>query len=134
MKNFRLACILPSLVFSVSALHAEPILKPQTQGGVNFVSGGIGSEERTELKAMRSNYNLSLLFSKRGGEYLSDVKVRITDANSRAVLETVATGPQLFVKLPSGPYSVNAEFDGKRFDKKVSVSDKQQPAVSFVWP
>lgn len=67
MKNFRLACVLSSLVFSLSALHAEPILKPQTQGGVSFVSGGIGSEERAELKAMRSNYNLSLLFLSEAG-------------------------------------------------------------------
>jgi hypothetical protein len=135
MKNLHLVLILPCILFSLPTLAQEPAIQPQTQGEVTFVSGGVGIQELAELQAMRADYNLSLLFSERNGDYLSDVKVRITDTRGNTFLETVSNGPKLFVKLPSGRYTVIAELDGKRFDKTVTVStNNHQPAVSFVWP
>lgn len=134
MKNLHLALVIPFFLGSLSSVAAEPTLKPQTQGSVTFVSGGIGSSERAELKAMRSGYNLSLQFSQRNGEFLSDVKVRITDSSDKVWLDVVSDGPQLFANLPPGSYSIAAEFGGKRFDKKLTVSNSQQPTTAFVWP
>lgn len=129
----HLAFILPFVLFSLTALADESTIQPQTQGDVSFVSGGVGFDERAELQAIRSNYNLSLLFSEQGGDYLSDVKVRITDSSGNTFLETVSNGPKLFVRLNPGHYIVTAEH-GQTFRKMVTVGNNQQPALSFVWP
>ncbi len=133
MKPLHLALILPLVLFGLPALAEESAIQPQTQGDVSFVSGGVGFEERAELQAIRANYNLSLLFSEQGGDYLSDVKVRITDSSGNTFLETVSDGPKLFVRLRPGRYIVTAEH-GRAFHKTVTVGNNQQPALSFVWP
>lgn len=108
-------------------------MQPHSQGNVTFITGGVGIDEREALDATHANYNLSLLFSESSGDYLSDVKVRITDSSNNVVLETVADGPKLFAKLPSGLYTVTAEAKGKAQQKTVTVTNNHQPAVSFVW-
>ena len=133
MKRHYLMRILPCILFSFSAFADELAIQPQSQGDVTFVSGGVSGEERALLDATRADYNLSLLFSESSGEYLSDVKVHITDLSGNTVLDAVADGPKLFAKLPSGRYTVNAEVDGKTLSKTVAVKDNHQPAVSFVW-
>ena len=131
MKSLRLALILTCILFSISTFAEQSVLQPQTQGEVTFVSAGVGIEERNELDATRANYNLSLLFSVRGsGEYLSDVKISITDLSGKNFLETVSNGPKLFAKLPTGRYIVNVEQDAKVLHKTVSVGGKQT-ALSF---
>ena len=134
MKPLHLALILPCVLLSLSAFAEESMIQPQTQGEVAFVTGGVGFEERSELQAIRSDYNLSLLFSERDGDYLSDVKIRITDLNGNTLLETVSEGPKMFVRLRPGRYTVTAELNGKTFQKTVTVGTHQQPALSFVWP
>jgi len=100
MKKLYLALILPCVLFSFPVLAEQSGIQPQTQGEVTFVSGGVGGEEQNALQAMKADYNLNLLFSVQGtGEYLSDVKVTITDTSGNVFLETVADGPKLFAKI-----------------------------------
>ena len=111
------------------------MIKPQTQGEVSFVSGGVGGDERSAMQAIRADYNLSLLFSVQGsGEYLSDVKVSITDAKGNTLLETVSDGPMLLASLKPGHYNVSAELDGQVAHKKAMVGNKQRTSLSFIWP
>lgn len=134
MKKLRLAFTLTCILFSFQAF-AEPILKPQTQGDVTFISGGVGADERNELQAIRADYNLSLLFSVQGtGEYLSEVKVSITDSKGNTFLETVSDGPMLLAKLKPGRYNVTAELEGQIAQKKANVIGNKRTSLSFIWP
>ncbi len=134
MKTLYLALILPSLLFSLTLLAEESAIQPQTQGEVTFVTGGVGIDERNALDASRSNYNLSLLFSVQGtGNYLSDVKIRITDLKGNVFLETVSDGPKLFAKLPPGRYIVIADLNGETYHKTVSIRGKQNTSLYFSW-
>lgn len=133
MKRHYLLLLLPCVLLSNPTFADESAMQPHSQGDVTFISGGVGIDERKALDATRANYNLSLLFSESSGDYLSDVKVRITDSGNNVVLETVADGPKLFAKLPSGRYTVTAEAKEKAQQKTVTVKNNQQPAVSFVW-
>lgn len=117
-----------------SASAEEPVLTPKTQGEVRFVSGGVGYDEQQAMQAMRADYNLSLLFSVRGGEYLSNVDVRVTDLSGNTLLKTVSDGPKLFAKLKPGRYVVTVERDGQTLRRTVTVGGRQGAAVSFVWP
>jgi hypothetical protein len=133
MKKLPLVLILSCTLFNLPAFADDSAIQPQSQGDVTFISGGVGIAEREALDATRANYNLSLLFSESNGDYLSDVQVRITDLSGNTLLETVANGPKLFAKLPSGRYIVTAETNGQAFHKTVTVKNNRQPAVSFVW-
>ena len=134
MKRLHLVLVLPCVLFGLPALADPPALKPQTQGGVSFVSGGVGGDEQAAMQAVRGEYNLSLLFSVQGGEYLSDVDVRITDARGNTYLETRSDGPKLFAKLKPGRYVVSVEQNGQAMRKTVTVGGGQGASLSFAWP
>lgn len=126
---------LPWLMLSFLVFAEETSLKPQTQGEVSFVSGGVGGDERDAMRAMRKDYNLSLLFSLEGsGEYLSDVRVSINDARGKNLLETVADGPMFFAKLDPGRYVIKVEQNGHAIKKNISIDDEQSVFLSFNWP
>jgi hypothetical protein len=96
-------------------------------------AAGLDSMNGLDYKPCVLTTNLSLLFSEQGGDYLSDMKVRITDLSGNTFLETVSDGPKLFVRLKLGRYIVTAGLDRKTFHKTVTVRNNQQPALSFVW-
>jgi hypothetical protein len=134
MNKMKLVQILPWILYSLSAVADSSMLKQQSQGEVAFISGGIGGEERDGLKALRSDYNLNLLFSMQGtGEYLSDVIVNINDTSGQTVLDTVSNGPILFAKLKPGRYRISADHEGRVIKKTVMVDGKPRAPLSFSW-
>lgn len=134
MKRLQLSLVLSCILFSFQ-VAADSVLKPQTQGEVTFVSGGVGGDERNAMQALRADYNLSLLFSVQGsGEYLSEVKVSITDKNGNTFLDTVSDGPMLLASLKPGHYTVTAEVDGQVAHKKATVVGNKRTSLSFIWP
>lgn len=135
MKRLHHTLILPCFLFSLSAFADEYPLKPQTQGDVTFVSGGIGESERNAMQAIRGDYNLNLLFAAKGsGEFAADINVRITDAKDNTLVETLTDGPYLFVRLKPGNYIVTAEKDGKVLRQKAKVGNTRATSLSFYWP
>lgn len=134
MKRLQLSLVLSCILFSFQAV-ADSLIKPQTQGDVTFVSGGVGGDERNAMQALRADYNLSLLFSVQGsGEYLSEVKVSITDKNGNTFLDTVSDGPMLLASLKPGHYTVTAEVDGQVAHKKATIVANKRTSLSFIWP
>jgi hypothetical protein len=113
---------------------AEQELKPQTQGGVTFVSGGIGIEERQALKKLEGDYNLRLLFAARGSrEYIADVKVTIRNTEGVTLLEAVADGPRFLARLVPGTYRVIADNEGKEISRSISIPPNQAISETFTW-
>lgn len=134
MKTFNLILILTYILLNFPSFAEESPIKPQKQGEVTFISGGVGSDEQAAIQAVRGDYNLNLLFSAKGtGEYLSDAKVNIADSTGNPVLDTVAEGPMLLAKLKPGNYTVTAELDGKVSHKKAKIGNKGRSALSFIW-
>jgi hypothetical protein len=124
---------LAALLFAGTA-SAEQELKPQTEGGVSYVSGGIGLEERQALKKVEGDYNLRLLFAARGSrEYLADVKVTIRSADGETLLEAVADGPRFLVRLAPGSYRVIAANEGKEIARSVSIPPNRAVSETFTW-
>lgn len=117
------------------AAFAQDGLPPvRTFGSVSYLTGGIGLDESTAIKAAEKDFALSLLFAQsKRGEYLSGVKVSIKDKAGKAVLETVAEGPMLLARLPAGVYKVSAEHQGTVLAKTVRVESKGVARAAFVW-
>lgn len=135
MKKLHFALILPCFLFSLSIQADQYPLKPETQGDITFVSGGIGETERTAMQDMKADYNLNLLFAYKGtGEFISDVNVQIADRKGNALVETLAVGPYLFARLKPGNYIVTAEKEGKQIRRKATVTGRKTTSLSFYWP
>ena len=101
--------------------------------GVMYVSGGIGTDAVDLLKSMQRDFNLKMVLADKAGEYLSDVRVTITDIGGRVLLDAVTEGPLLMAKLPAGRYRVDATFDGRPKRQNIAVTTNKLTSVGFQW-
>lgn len=121
--------------FGCLNVQAQSGAQPQMQGGVRFVSGGVGEVRQEAMHAVQGEYNLHLLFAEKGtGAYLASVKVLIMNKKGATILDTVSKGPFLYAQLPAGHYKIRAEVGGIPLTEEVSVGHKHATAVSFYWP
>lgn len=120
--RFRIAAVCSlglSMLFCLP-VHSAPV--GARQGDVRVLHGGIGAEDRAAMQSQAADYNLQLTFAVKGsGAYLSDVKVVIRDARGNAVLDTVASGPWLFARLPQGEFTVAASVMDQTLTQRLSV-------------
>jgi len=131
-------------LIAMLALAALPLgaaaqqLAMQDSGGVRWVCGGVGGEERERLAALAPEANLSLLFvAGKRGAYLADVAVSLYDAGSKTPrLEIRADGPMCLLHAAAGRYRIEASFNGaKRSADATVAADAKRPArVVLVFP
>jgi hypothetical protein len=105
----------------------------QQQGGVSFVSGGVGSDESAALKHAQHDWPLAMRFTGPGSDYLSDVHVRIVDAQNADVLNTDSRGPYMLVKLHPGRYTVHAKYKDDDQTKAVTIPGSGSAHADFHW-
>ncbi len=136
---------LTKLLFSITAAfiffngHAQaPMPKIQQYGSTQYVSGGFGVDECKALQTDACNWPLQLMFSevpkgKTVGAWVSDVDLRITDKDGNAVLSIITEGPILLVKLPSGSYTLTANYLGKLATRTFTIQDGRNQTESVYW-
>ena len=135
MTMRRLVLLLLSLAFLGPLAYAQASLEPRTEGGVTFVSGGIGQEGLDAIEAAKSNYNLRLLFATEGsGRYLADIRVKLMDQKGNTLLDTVSEGPYFLAKVNPGKYKIVAENRGKEITRSADVPAKGAVSLSLYWP
>lgn len=123
-----------ALALAVPAFAAA-LPQPKTEHGITYLSGGVGEDQSAAMKAEAKHYPLSLVFSAgKYGEYLANVPVTIKDPTGKVVLDAVADGPIMLVKLPPGRYSVAATRKGSALHEAVAVKAKGDTQVAFHWP
>lgn len=113
-------------------------LQVRSDRGIRYVSGGVGEEEGTELKALSNQFNLRLLFAMQGsGEYLAAIRVNILDARGATILTAESDGPWFFAQLPPGDYTVEASATDQAPQKpqrqKVHIDGSRQSRLNFRW-
>ena len=107
----------------------------KTQNGVTYLSGGIGSDQVTAMNAAAKDYALMLTCSVQNtGEYLADIKVKITDKAGNVVLDVVTDGPILLARLSPGQYSVSADNNGVEVKKTVQIGANHPARLNLYWP
>lgn len=113
---------------------SAPTLQPVTEGGITYVSGGIGLEEIQALNEGTGDYNLKLVFAEKGsGAYIADVKLSIMNMKGQKILEAVSDGPWFFVKLAPGRYKISAEAEGQSQVQQARVGGGRQTQLHFYW-
>jgi hypothetical protein len=119
------------------AAQSDAARQKHTQGSLAYISGGIGSDEAQAMRAAAADYPLTLEFAAAGPErdpYIADARVEIRDLKGNAVLDTTTEGPVLLVRLPSGTYTLNVEWNGAQKRKTVLVAADKRQHVMFEFP
>jgi cytochrome c553 len=105
--------------------------------GRHFVSGGVSEEERETLSAQRESHSLWIVTAlRKTGEYLSAVRLTVTDAQHKVVFDAALDGPWLLIDLPVGKYSVEARFEGQVQQRATTIhpGDHHQAIFYFDAP
>jgi hypothetical protein len=118
---------------SAGNVHGTGMPQIQQQGGVSFVSGGVGQDESQALRSAASEWPLSLRFTARSGEYLADVHVTITDTHGTNVLDATSRGPYMLVKVPPGRYSIHVSHADISKTSAVTVAASHTARATFTW-
>ena len=123
------------VAIALAALLVGPVIAAEgkTIQGEPFVSGGVGSTERESLQRERTKYALFVQTAAKGGAFLADVEVSISDMAGKPVLTTKLDGPWLLVNLKLGEYKVTASYGGKAQEKrtKIHVGDNHEMVFYF---
>ena len=135
MKRLQFPLMLACVLIGFYAFAGKNAIQSQTQGDVEFVTGGVGEDEHKAMRAIQGDYNMHLVFAVKGtGEYVTDVKVKITNSGGKTVLYTVSTGPNLFARLHPGQYNLVADRDGHVIKESIMAPKKHGVSVSLYWP
>ena len=123
--SWRNVTTLAALALALLSPNAGALERGTTEGGVVYVSGGIGQSEVKELHAERGRYSLWVTtLAKGSGAYLSDARLRImSEPGHHLVLEHTMAGPWFFAALPPGRYSISAtqQLDGGASETKTAA-------------
>jgi hypothetical protein len=103
---------------------------------VNYVTGGIGDEERSSIESAKGDYNLHVMSASINGAFVGDARVSISSkvgSETKEMLNVVA-GPLLYVKLPAGSYVLNAQLGEQKKQQVFTVGTKGAPVnVHLGW-
>lgn len=117
----------------LAARSADAMPAVREQAGVNYVSGGIGLDERAQLEALGTELSLRLTFALDTGSFLSDIPVRVVDGSGRVVIEATSEGPIFFAGLAPGVYTVEVGPPGEEQRRTVRIVAGRQTEASFFW-
>ena len=135
LKNKLLAGSIAALLLGAASLVAaadtEPVI--HSNANVSYVSGGVGDESLDRLSAIAGQFNVKLIFAMNSGEYVSNVRVEITDSKGHDVVDTHSEGPWFLARLPVGHYQLVATLSGKAEKRQLDVGANKLSTVDFRW-
>jgi hypothetical protein len=99
---------------------AAPPPTVQRAGGVEYLNGGAGEEERAVMNAQRGAFPLRIVFSEPGGAYVVADHVDVSRGNAK-VLGVDKAGPLLMLKLAPGEYAIDTSYLGRTARRQVRV-------------
>lgn len=99
------------------------------------VAGGIGATERAELPSRAvTRYNVKLVFALETGNYVADVRVRVTDQAGTTRVDGIARGPWVYANLAPGAYTATVTYAGHTLTQALAVKDDARHVAHFTWP
>ena len=139
MKLSQLAIVLalaPAASGAAFAAGGASLPAEQHQGGIAFLTGGVGEDQAKAFEKAAPRFPLALEFVDRAGkrdEFVANVDVKLTDRHGKTVLATKADGPFLLARVPSGRYTVAATYEGKTLKRAVQVHDNSTHPLLMEW-
>ena len=125
------------VLFSSLSLAQVEIPEAKVAQGIEYISGGIGSEESDALLAMGKKWPLVLEISQAHQQrplWVADVTVKILDQKKKVVFEALSDGPIMLLKMTAGKYDAEYSFEGKVLKRTLVVEEGKFQKQSIVWP
>lgn len=98
------------------------------------MTGGIGEEEKAEMKAHTKQFNLYLSFSEGTiGRAVTELNVDIYSETGDQVFRVVNSKPLLYVQLPAGTYTILANNAGQRLRHKFTLAEGEPQKIILNW-
>jgi hypothetical protein len=130
LKKWRVGIALIVAFCISSASLADDLAIQQDGHGVDYVTGGIGSEEVEALEAFKKQFNLYFLFSEgKIGQLVDGVDITILDAKKQTVFSLEQAAPRLLLTLPDGRYTVIASYQGNSQRYTLNAGKKHQRVI-----
>ena len=115
--------VLASLALAASLCALAQPLSFQRSGDIAWVCGGVGSEERRALDAMRPEARLELLLvTAPRGAYVAGAQVTIAPVKGGTAVTLDAEGPTCLLQAPPGRYRIEASYDGMTRSANANVA------------
>ena len=136
------AAVLCSAAFSFFAAMApaSATVNPPIRmtHGIEYMSGGIGSDEAELMKTVAPRWPATFEFAikdHKGADFASDVRVTVRDAQGTVLLDHVASeGPFMVARLDPGTYEVEARLRGNTLKQTLRVLPGAPARMAFLWP
>jgi hypothetical protein len=128
------ACL---VLFSNLSLAQAEIPDAKIAQGIEYISGGIGSEESDAMLALGKKWPLVLEFSQDHPQrplWVADVMVKILDQKKKVIFEALSDGPIMLLKMTAGKYDAEYTFEGKILKRSLVVEEGKFQKQSVVWP
>ena len=133
----RALCSLCLVLFSSLSMAQVEIPEAKVAQGIEYISGGIGSEESDALLSLGKKWPLVLEFSQDHPQrplWVADVTVKILDQKKKVVFEALSDGPIMLLKMTAGKYDAEYSFEGKVLKRTLVVEEGKFQKQSIVWP
>ena len=129
------AVLLAALSSSAQAAFNPPI---RMTHGIEYMSGGIGSDEAKLMETVAPRWPATFEFAikdHKGADFASDVRVTVRDAQGTVLLDHVASeGPFMVARLDPGTYEVEARLRGNTLKQTLRVLPGAPARMAFLWP
>lgn len=125
------ACALVLCSAAALAQPAAPVVR-HGPGGIGYISGGAGEEDRTSMSAHASEFPFKVVLSGPGGEYIAAESFTVSSSQGQ-VVSIPDAGPIVMIKLPAGDYTLEASWKGKSERRSVKVGGGAQ-TVNWRFP
>ena len=126
-----------TLTVSSGSFAQADIPESKNYQGIQYITGGIGSEESEAMLELGKKWPLVLEFSQAHPQrplWVADVTVKIIDQKKKVVFDAMSDGPILLVDLAPGNYELQLSFEGKPLKRTVKIEQNKSVKLSITWP
>lgn len=132
------ACLVTAVIINIPRSYAQAdIPESQNYQGIQYITGGIGSEESDAMLQLGQRWPLTLEFAQDHPQrplWVADVDVKITDSKKKVIFSALSEGPIMLIQLPAGSYEIEAKFEDRTLKKKLKIETNQAVKLPIVWP
>ena len=120
---------------AVHAAYNPPI---HMANGIEYMSGGISSDEAALMQTVAPRWPATFEFAIKDGtrsDFAADVAVTVRDGAGRTLLSQVnAEGPFMVARLDPGRYEVEATLAGCTLKQTLEIHAGAPTRTLFLWP
>ncbi|QWD79111.1 carboxypeptidase regulatory-like domain-containing protein [Polynucleobacter sp. MWH-Spelu-300-X4] len=120
-----------------TCLAQADIPESQNYQGIQYITGGIGSEESDAIIELGKKWPLTLEFSQDHPQrslWVADVAVKITNEKQKVIFNVMSEGPILLINLEPGTYNMEFVFEKRPLKRKIKIEEGKPQKLPIAWP